>query len=1168
MSEAGGDDNMEDLFGDFQSEDDAGMEEAPASTKRPLEGSSAAASSTSKRARKAAESNDATRFFELEAEEAGDASDDEDEADLEGLVDNAEMSGKQKSKDRSALQRAANAELDELAADMASRGPEVGARRVFGRANLDRMQEKYAAMELAGEDHAEHRPLRSAALSSLPKVVEERQVVPLPQDPKLWRCKTFADERQLCVSLMLKASEWLQQGKDVPISTVFYTNHQRGYLYVEAFREAEVRDFARGIRGISPWNIVVVPTAQMPLVFSSTIMDSTFIARAKVGDYVRIRRKPFTGDLGQIEEILDDEYTVKLKPRISYKSELTSTANEKDGRIGQKRAVARWFNKADLEATGVVNTQMRATAKGTLAFYFYNEDLYRDGFLYKSFKLSALDTGDQVRPQEHELQDWSNRPPIDINTRPAEDLDREELDKKLMPPPVLPEKVVQAENPYAVGDIVIVSSGELRNLLGRVVNVIYRSPTITVRPLEEGLQDLELATSTLCKYFEKGDYVKVLAGQNGGETGYVLSVDYAGGQPWNSESKAVVLKENMTGEVKVRLDLLRLTAEKPDMVMEKDGFRVGQLVGLHGNAARGVIVVLRGNGAGSAGVLKSDGHRSYFALAELTPLPRNQTGSKSFTLDKDGRRIAKGSIVKAPRSTVKAAPIAAEVLFVHGDRVFIQASELTGDASFMVVPGRRVELVYHAADLAAMEGRGGKEKASPAAKKEDVQEEAAGPTILGTQIQMASNTDWLKDKQFGAAPAPVGGLQEGASVKILRGDYRGLRAEVKKNMGEKVLLSLLAKPKLVSVKIEYVQGDVLSENPWAEFLEQKSAAVTPNLQTAPMTPLPGALPRSGPLAKATPSQAAAAAAATGAGSEELAGTATATATATEAAGTPSSKKPDKDALLNPDNSWDPDFMLEDAISSLTPPAPVPEEPPSSGLNDGDEDMEDGNQGKSWNSWNNTWSNDKDWKDKRSNWYDKDSTGNEWNTEAAGGDGDGWNNNGEDAGGAGDDNQHASPSWGQTAQTAGSAQTDESPDNIDWNAALESGEGIRFAEGPINPAASSAAPAAPVFNGAMAPPADLEEAAEGSISFTKFEAEDSREVEAAGKESAAAASSSTAAAVEPARTVLLPKKEEATQDTYQDEDEEPLLPPPSPASSVASSQRKKRAGLLPVLQPDK
>ena len=305
------------------------------------------------------------------------------------------------------------------------------------------------------------------------------------------------------------SAEAMSQGKPVPIYSIFCSPHLRSYIYMEAHKEADIRAFTKGIRGISQFSgLSLVPTDQMALVFSAAHDHAQKTRLLQPGDWVRMKRWPYAGDLAMVEEIEDDMYMLKLKPRI--------------GRVGpgkaKKRNAPAWFNRTDIEAKQelLVNVESRRTQKGFKQFYVVDGETYRDGFLFKNFKRAWFESGDQVRPSEHEIQDWRNAPAISANVRPETD-----LDKDAMPPPPLPIKTQAAPGPSLhEGDKVIVISGDLKNLRGTVTNALSGSKTVQMKPINVGIKlggDLPILTSRLCKFFEVGDYVNVTAGEHQGD---------------------------------------------------------------------------------------------------------------------------------------------------------------------------------------------------------------------------------------------------------------------------------------------------------------------------------------------------------------------------------------------------------------------------------------------------------------------------------------------------------------------------------------------------------------------------------------------------------------------------------------------------------------------------
>jgi len=322
--------------------------------------------------------------------------------------------------------------------------------------------------------------------------------------------------------------------------------------------------------------------------------------------------------------------------------------------------------------------------------------------------------------------------------------------------------------------------------------------------------------------------VKVIAGQREGDTGYVLKVmlDKDGG--WGYNAMARVLSTNMHNEFNVRIDHLRLTVQKPEPQDSHGEFRVKQLVRLEGRQnSRGLIV--RIEASSRAIVLTTDGAKHDVSFGDLEPvaLPnRTQYKNAVWTLDRKGKKISPDCVVLCPRSLGRAAPVRADVLYIHNEFCFLMATEgLTGDKAFLVCPGKKCELVYNFDEKQQKEGV--------------VEKMEAGKVSYG--VVMASETAWLKpwfQKMIGldqdAKGLPKSLQVKGSSVRIYGGAYKGLRGEIREYLGSKVLISLLAKPKLVTVPVSFVAPD--DEDTPREKRHPLAGQAPPTPMMTPMSP--------------------------------------------------------------------------------------------------------------------------------------------------------------------------------------------------------------------------------------------------------------------------------------------------------------------------------------------
>eukprot|EP00928_Gymnodinium_smaydae_P012906 TRINITY_DN14713_c0_g2_i1.p1 TRINITY_DN14713_c0_g2~~TRINITY_DN14713_c0_g2_i1.p1 ORF type:complete len:1032 (-),score=172.26 TRINITY_DN14713_c0_g2_i1:131-2794(-) len=773
-------------------------------------------------------------------------------------------------------------ELDEIKEDLDRRGD--GGKSRFGQ-KLDEMERKYKEREEAiarGEIPADDAvDLDTLLEPESPRTRRKRMagsssfVVPDAKDPKLWCVKVFAPEKDLCTSLMNKARQEAAKGNPVPIYSAFCSKTLRGYIYIEAWKEAEIRAFARGIRGISPWGISLVPVAQMPHVFESAL-DTEKGEQVKAGDWVRMKRGPYKDDLGMVDEVREDgQYVVKMKPRIDFN---IGKAMDRESRAKRCRPVARWFNKHDVEAARkLVNKEDRLSNGKLVSFYVVDDDAYRDGYLYKTAKTSFWAIGSEVKPQTYELDDWRNCPPPSEANRPQEEA-LEDEDAKLMPPPsMIPKREAPVDPvPFIEDDIVICNKGDLKNLVGKVVKAITGQITVLVEPYiaAPGLtkSNLSIACDRLCKYFEVGDYVKAVAGPNEGDAGVVVKVKLGpSGEEWGVKTHAVVLSSCLAKEFSVRVEHLRRSKERPTPQDTIGEFTVGQLVQVVG---RDVGVIIRLEVGERAQVLMVDGQKMQAKFGQLEPVPLPsavQYQRQVWAPDRNNHPVRPGYIVKAPQTIKRAEPIKAEVKYIHGEAVFLEACEArVGERAYIVCSSRKCEFAYSL-------------QRAPRNKVEVEKPITAGQISYG--VTMASETSWLRPyakRMLNMDDAEA--LNQGSGVRIVGGSYKGLRGEVRANQGDFILVSLLCKPKLVSVPADCIRTD--------EFYEKRTKQQRwPNSMVAPQTPK--YLPDSAPS------------------------------TPISSSGAPPSQSGDSDRLPNDDDAWNPTYLMEGSEAGDAQKSPLP-----------------------------------------------------------------------------------------------------------------------------------------------------------------------------------------------------------------------------------------------------
>ncbi|GER49154.1 transcription elongation factor SPT5 [Striga asiatica] len=219
-------------------------------------------------------------------------------------------------------------------------------------------------------------------------------------DPKLWTVKcAIGREKELAACLLQKITS---KGPELKITSAIALDHLKGYIYIDAYKEAHVREAVKGMHNIYPQKIGLVPINEMADVFSlSTQRKSIDIS---MDMWVRVRSGLYKGDLAKVVDVdtVRQRATVKLIPRI----DLPALANKLEGRKVPKRntfnSPARFMNIDEARLLNIHVGRKRDQATGD---YFDKIDgmIFKDGFLYKKLSLKALSTQD-VEPTFDELE--------------------------------------------------------------------------------------------------------------------------------------------------------------------------------------------------------------------------------------------------------------------------------------------------------------------------------------------------------------------------------------------------------------------------------------------------------------------------------------------------------------------------------------------------------------------------------------------------------------------------------------------------------------------------------------------------------------------------------------------------------------------------------------------
>ncbi|GAA6060688.1 hypothetical protein JCM10212_005070 [Sporobolomyces blumeae] len=456
-------------------------------------------------------------------------------------------------------------------------------------------------------------------------------LMPSVNDPSIWgvKCK-IGRERDLVLSLSRKAAALAASDNAAPLQIIsaFHRDSLKGYLYIEARSEADVRDAVHGLVGMyhnGPNGIFLVDLEEMP----DLLKTKQKKIELQSGGWVRIKRGTYAGDLAQVLGLSEngEEATVKFIPRIDLTPKDENLQVGPDGKKRRKgtatplafRPPQRLFNpEAISKAYGGSSISKRPG--GILLF---RNDEYKDGFCEKDIRLSAL-TIEDVHPTIDELTRFQGE-----GAANGDGLDLGAIAEAAR-------KV--ARTILQPGDHVEVFEGDQKGIHGTVDSISNEVVTLTPHvDLDLEGTKVEVAITSVRKRFKAGDHVKVMQGSNADETGLVVKI----------EGDVVTFLSDLSAtEVSVFAKDVREAAEIGSGVNVIGGYELHDLVQLDPQTAGVIIKVER------------DMFRILDQSGTVRSLKPSQISSKVSTrfavaTDKDGFDIKAGETMKetSPNNT-------------------------------------------------------------------------------------------------------------------------------------------------------------------------------------------------------------------------------------------------------------------------------------------------------------------------------------------------------------------------------------------------------------------------------------------------------------------------------------------------------------------------------------
>ncbi|KAI3613317.1 hypothetical protein CBS9595_004150 [Malassezia furfur] len=621
-----------------------------------------------------------------------------------------------------------------------------------------RQEEEMSAEALAEELRQRHaRNSRYASQSDYAEV-PQRLLMPSVDDPGLWRirCKR-GRERQLVATVMRRALTHEAEGRPLRIYSAFCRDSLEGQLFVEARRADDVTHAFEGLAGAYVTNTkpFLVPILEMPDLLKLQKKHT----EVPVGGWVRIKRGKYAGDLAQVLDVAEngEEVGVKLVPRIDLNPSEHETYTDRAGRKRKKPV------NAALTALGFRPPQRLFGAEEVQRAYphdlptkrggawVFGGETYRDGYLEKDFKVTALAT-DDVNPSLDEVLRFTGEPHTEDGAAPNVDLglladaSKRGLEATLQP-----------------GDHVEVFEGEQAGIAGVIAALDGEVVVIDVGGGALGGQPIEVPAKSVRKAFRAGDHIKVLAGKHADETGLVVKVE---------DGVTTFLSDLSLKEVAVFSKDIREAAEVGSGVNVIGGYELHDLVQLDAQTA-GVIFKIERE---SFRVL--DQNNQVVSVRPHQISMRRDT-ARAVALDHNGHEVHVGDMVKEiewPLSQFRQG----QVLHIYQSTLlFLHNRAYTENGGVFLARARQVEPL------------------APTSVKSSTHD----PTKLNPALAEPS-----ADAGANAVAPRRGGPDRyaGRHVAIVRGPYKTYRGIIKETTGSMARVELHTMSKILTVPLDFM----------------------------------------------------------------------------------------------------------------------------------------------------------------------------------------------------------------------------------------------------------------------------------------------------------------------------------------------------------------------------
>uniref|UniRef100_A0ACD5Z5R6 Uncharacterized protein n=1 Tax=Avena sativa TaxID=4498 RepID=A0ACD5Z5R6_AVESA len=640
---------------------------------------------------------------------------------------------------------------------------------------------------------------------------DQQALLPSVKDPKLWMVKcAIGHERETAICLMQKFID----RQDLQIKSVVALEHLKNYIYVEAEKEAHVKEACKGLRNIfASAKITLVPTKEMTDVLSVTTKSCDLSSDT----WVRVKLGIYKGDLAKVVDVDDvnQKVTVKLIPRIDLQALTDKLANKLNGlKVEKKKSFVpppRLFSVGEAREMNIPVERRRHRDSGE---YFEVVDglMFEDGFLRKTVSIKSISTHN-VHPSLDELEKF-RRVGDDINDDVAS-LSTLFTNRK--------------KGHFMKGDAVVVVKGDLKNLEGSVEKV--EDGTVHIRPKQSGLpKTLAFNATDLCKHFNPGDHVKVVSGVQQGATGMVVKVE---------GHVLIILSDTTKEHIRVFADHLVESSEVTTGITKIGDYELHDLV-LLDNLSFGVILRVESE---AFQVLKGVPDKPEVVLVKLREI-KYKIDRRTSAKDSSSNIVSTKDIVRVIEGASKGKQ--GPVQHIHKGILFIYDRHHLEHSGFICAKAQSCLLV-------------GGSNVNSRGMGMDTSDPRLGAFRSPARILQSPGGLPPRGSYMNSGGRFGGGGRGGRGhnamvsrcIKIKSGPYKGYRGRVKEVNGALVRVELDSLMKIVAVKREDIADPVNVETPVRESRHSLGSETPMHPSRTPLHPIqtpmrkPGATPFDG-----------------------------------------------------------------------------------------------------------------------------------------------------------------------------------------------------------------------------------------------------------------------------------------------------------------------------------